>query len=62
MMPPIPFGKALSLGKETAFFKHSSYSVFSFLHFHQASTYDGTGIQWKDNFESAFTELCEIGR
>uniref|UniRef100_A0A8C1TYP8 non-specific serine/threonine protein kinase n=1 Tax=Cyprinus carpio TaxID=7962 RepID=A0A8C1TYP8_CYPCA len=27
-----------------------------------ASTYDGTGIQWKDNFESAFTELCEIGR
>uniref|UniRef100_A0A8C1E3F0 non-specific serine/threonine protein kinase n=1 Tax=Cyprinus carpio carpio TaxID=630221 RepID=A0A8C1E3F0_CYPCA len=28
----------------------------------QASTYDGTGIQWKDNFESAFTELCEIGR
>ncbi|XP_043085474.1 kalirin isoform X3 [Puntigrus tetrazona] len=27
-----------------------------------ASTYDGTGIQWKDNFESVFTELCEIGR
>nr|XP_009302725.2 kalirin isoform X2 [Danio rerio] len=27
-----------------------------------ASTYDGAGIQWKDNFESAFTELCEIGR
>ncbi|XP_051566267.1 kalirin-like [Myxocyprinus asiaticus] len=27
-----------------------------------ASTYDGTGIQWKDNFESAFTEICEIGR
>ncbi|XP_059417381.1 kalirin isoform X2 [Carassius carassius] len=27
-----------------------------------ASTYDGTGIQWKDNFESAFTELGEIGR
>ncbi|XP_027020156.2 kalirin isoform X5 [Tachysurus fulvidraco] len=26
------------------------------------STYDGTGIQWKDNFESAFTEICEIGR
>uniref|UniRef100_A0AAR2KVC0 non-specific serine/threonine protein kinase n=1 Tax=Pygocentrus nattereri TaxID=42514 RepID=A0AAR2KVC0_PYGNA len=28
----------------------------------QVSTYDGTGIQWKDNFESAFTEICEIGR
>uniref|UniRef100_A0A8C2J2C6 non-specific serine/threonine protein kinase n=1 Tax=Cyprinus carpio TaxID=7962 RepID=A0A8C2J2C6_CYPCA len=28
----------------------------------QASIYDGTGIQWKDNFESTFTELCEIGR
>ncbi|XP_077071255.1 kalirin-like [Siphateles boraxobius] len=27
-----------------------------------ASAYDGTGIQWKDNFESAFTEICEIGR
>ncbi|XP_035392161.1 kalirin isoform X1 [Electrophorus electricus] len=26
------------------------------------STYDGTGIQWKDNFESLFTEICEIGR
>uniref|UniRef100_A0A8C8J1T2 non-specific serine/threonine protein kinase n=1 Tax=Oncorhynchus tshawytscha TaxID=74940 RepID=A0A8C8J1T2_ONCTS len=28
----------------------------------QASTYDGMGIQWKDNFESSFTEICEIGR
>uniref|UniRef100_A0A4W5NZU8 non-specific serine/threonine protein kinase n=1 Tax=Hucho hucho TaxID=62062 RepID=A0A4W5NZU8_9TELE len=28
----------------------------------QASTYDGTGIQWKGNFESTFTEICEIGR
>uniref|UniRef100_A0A674E8F9 non-specific serine/threonine protein kinase n=1 Tax=Salmo trutta TaxID=8032 RepID=A0A674E8F9_SALTR len=27
-----------------------------------ASTYDGTGIQWKGNFESSFTEICEIGR
>ncbi|XP_029566803.1 kalirin isoform X5 [Salmo trutta] len=26
------------------------------------STYDGTGIQWKGNFESSFTEICEIGR
>ncbi|XP_060908991.1 kalirin-like isoform X2 [Labrus mixtus] len=26
------------------------------------SGYDGTGIQWKENFESAFTEICEIGR
>uniref|UniRef100_A0A8C7U1X6 non-specific serine/threonine protein kinase n=1 Tax=Oncorhynchus mykiss TaxID=8022 RepID=A0A8C7U1X6_ONCMY len=26
------------------------------------STYDGTGIQWKGNFESSFTEMCEIGR
>ncbi|XP_066542193.1 kalirin isoform X4 [Hoplias malabaricus] len=26
------------------------------------STYDGTGIHWKDNFETAFTEICEIGR
>ncbi|XP_014028543.1 kalirin isoform X5 [Salmo salar] len=26
------------------------------------STYDGTGIQWKANFESSFTEICEIGR
>ncbi|KAK6310163.1 hypothetical protein J4Q44_G00200440 [Coregonus suidteri] len=26
------------------------------------STFDGTGIQWKDNFESTFTEICEIGR
>nr|XP_046216333.1 kalirin-like isoform X5 [Oncorhynchus gorbuscha] len=26
------------------------------------STYDGMGIQWKDNFESSFTEICEIGR
>lgn len=23
---------------------------------------DGAGIQWKENFESAFTEICEIGR
>uniref|UniRef100_A0A4W5Q7H4 Kalirin RhoGEF kinase n=1 Tax=Hucho hucho TaxID=62062 RepID=A0A4W5Q7H4_9TELE len=28
----------------------------------QASTYDGMGIQWKDNFESSYTEICEIGR
>ncbi|XP_056611720.1 kalirin isoform X2 [Triplophysa dalaica] len=27
-----------------------------------ASTHDGTGIHWKDNFEAAFTELSEIGR
>ncbi|XP_041924915.1 kalirin isoform X2 [Alosa sapidissima] len=26
------------------------------------STYDGMGIQWKDHFESAFTEISEIGR
>uniref|UniRef100_A0A8D0CMK3 non-specific serine/threonine protein kinase n=1 Tax=Scleropages formosus TaxID=113540 RepID=A0A8D0CMK3_SCLFO len=26
------------------------------------STYDGTGIQWKDNFELAFSEISEIGR
>ncbi|XP_072541978.1 kalirin isoform X5 [Salminus brasiliensis] len=26
------------------------------------STYDGTGIQWKDNFESVFIEIGEIGR
>ncbi|CAB1346631.1 unnamed protein product [Coregonus sp. 'balchen'] len=26
------------------------------------STNDGMGIQWKDNFESSFTEMCEIGR
>uniref|UniRef100_A0A4W5PTZ3 non-specific serine/threonine protein kinase n=1 Tax=Hucho hucho TaxID=62062 RepID=A0A4W5PTZ3_9TELE len=26
------------------------------------STYDGMGIQWKDNFESSYTEICEIGR
>ncbi|XP_046902206.1 kalirin isoform X4 [Hypomesus transpacificus] len=26
------------------------------------STYDGTSIQWKDNFESTFSEICEIGR
>ncbi|KAJ8012874.1 hypothetical protein DPEC_G00047410 [Dallia pectoralis] len=26
------------------------------------TTYDGTGILWKDNFESTFTEICEIGR
>ncbi|XP_036814810.1 kalirin isoform X6 [Oncorhynchus mykiss] len=26
------------------------------------STYDGMSIQWKDNFESSFTEICEIGR
>ncbi|XP_063068940.1 kalirin-like [Engraulis encrasicolus] len=26
------------------------------------TTYDGTGIQWKDHFESAFTEISEIGR
>ncbi|XP_041662585.1 kalirin isoform X1 [Cheilinus undulatus] len=26
------------------------------------SGYDGTGIQWKENFESSFTEICEIGR
>jgi len=23
---------------------------------------DGTGIQWKENFDSTFTEICEIGR
>ncbi|TSM68899.1 Kalirin [Bagarius yarrelli] len=27
-----------------------------------ASSYDGTGILWKENFESAFTEIGEIGR
>ncbi|KAM6954826.1 kalirin isoform 1-T1 [Lycodopsis pacificus] len=26
------------------------------------SGYDGTGIQWKENFESTFSEICEIGR
>ncbi|XP_033469025.2 kalirin isoform X2 [Epinephelus lanceolatus] len=26
------------------------------------SGYDGTGIQWKENFESTFTEISEIGR
>ncbi|KAI4789412.1 hypothetical protein KUCAC02_035257, partial [Chaenocephalus aceratus] len=26
------------------------------------SGYDGTGIQWKENFESTFSEVCEIGR
>uniref|UniRef100_UPI003AAE5F69 kalirin n=1 Tax=Centroberyx gerrardi TaxID=166262 RepID=UPI003AAE5F69 len=26
------------------------------------SGYDGTGIQWKENFESSFSEICEIGR
>ncbi|XP_029691129.1 kalirin isoform X2 [Takifugu rubripes] len=26
------------------------------------SGFDGTGIQWKENFEATFTELCEIGR
>ncbi|XP_075870077.1 kalirin isoform X2 [Nelusetta ayraudi] len=24
--------------------------------------YDGTAIQWKENFESGFSEICEIGR
>uniref|UniRef100_A0A8B9LRC5 non-specific serine/threonine protein kinase n=1 Tax=Astyanax mexicanus TaxID=7994 RepID=A0A8B9LRC5_ASTMX len=28
----------------------------------QVSTYDGTGIHWKENFESAFIEMGEIGR
>ncbi|KAM4608414.1 LOW QUALITY PROTEIN: kalirin-like [Polymixia lowei] len=26
------------------------------------STYDGTGIQWKENFDMTFSEICEIGR
>lgn len=26
------------------------------------SGYDGTGIQWKENFDSNFTEISEIGR
>ncbi|KAK5860780.1 hypothetical protein PBY51_022238 [Eleginops maclovinus] len=26
------------------------------------SGYDGTGIQWKENFETTFSEICEIGR
>ncbi|XP_031163462.1 kalirin isoform X2 [Sander lucioperca] len=26
------------------------------------SGYDGTAIQWKENFESTFSEICEIGR
>ncbi|XP_061081598.1 kalirin [Conger conger] len=26
------------------------------------NSYDGTGIQWKDNFEATFTEVSEIGR
>uniref|UniRef100_A0A3B4YJZ0 non-specific serine/threonine protein kinase n=1 Tax=Seriola lalandi dorsalis TaxID=1841481 RepID=A0A3B4YJZ0_SERLL len=25
------------------------------------SGYDGTGIQWKENFDSTFSEICEIG-
>lgn len=29
---------------------------------HADSGYDGTAIQWKDNFESSFSEICEIGR
>ncbi|XP_066544670.1 kalirin isoform X3 [Amia ocellicauda] len=29
---------------------------------HSAESYDGTDIQWKDNFESAYMELSEIGR
>uniref|UniRef100_A0A7N8XKA5 non-specific serine/threonine protein kinase n=1 Tax=Mastacembelus armatus TaxID=205130 RepID=A0A7N8XKA5_9TELE len=28
----------------------------------QDSGYDGTGIQWKENFDSTFTEISEIGR
>lgn len=24
--------------------------------------FDGTGIHWKENFESMFSEICEIGR
>uniref|UniRef100_A0A671Z378 non-specific serine/threonine protein kinase n=1 Tax=Sparus aurata TaxID=8175 RepID=A0A671Z378_SPAAU len=28
----------------------------------QDSGYDGTGIQWKENFESTFSEISEIGR
>ncbi|XP_078796303.1 kalirin isoform X2 [Oryzias latipes] len=27
-----------------------------------SSGYDGTGIQWKENFDSSFTEISEIGR
>ncbi|KAM9341804.1 kalirin [Pholidichthys leucotaenia] len=27
-----------------------------------SSGHDGTAIQWKENFESTFTEICEIGR
>ncbi|XP_029348731.1 kalirin [Echeneis naucrates] len=26
------------------------------------SGYDGTGIQWRENFDSTFSEICEIGR
>ncbi|XP_067460366.1 kalirin isoform X4 [Thunnus thynnus] len=26
------------------------------------SGYDGTGIHWKENFDSTFSEICEIGR
>ncbi|XP_016895183.1 kalirin-like isoform X1 [Cynoglossus semilaevis] len=26
------------------------------------SGFDGTAIQWKENFESTFSEICEIGR
>ncbi|KAM3608101.1 uncharacterized protein V6R79_019102 [Siganus canaliculatus] len=27
-----------------------------------SSGYDGTGIAWKENFDSTFSEICEIGR
>uniref|UniRef100_H3DDY1 non-specific serine/threonine protein kinase n=1 Tax=Tetraodon nigroviridis TaxID=99883 RepID=H3DDY1_TETNG len=28
----------------------------------QDAGFDGTGIHWKENFESMFSEICEIGR
>ncbi|RXN07157.1 kalirin-like isoform X1 [Labeo rohita] len=41
---------------------NSAISSYTVEYRQEASTYDGTGIQWKENFDSAFTELCEIGR
>ncbi|XP_034418268.1 kalirin-like isoform X1 [Cyclopterus lumpus] len=41
---------------------HCAVSSYTVEYRQEDSGYDGTGIQWKENFDSTFSEICEIGR